>query len=36
MNDLEFVMDDVWDFLYDVNVKGMFYCVKVVVLYMKK
>ncbi len=36
MNDLESATDDVWDSLYDVNVKGMFHCVKAAVLHMKK
>ncbi|WP_375345693.1 SDR family NAD(P)-dependent oxidoreductase [Priestia megaterium] len=36
MNDLESVTDDVWDSLYDVNVKGMFHCVKAAVPHMKK
>ncbi|MBE2974047.1 SDR family NAD(P)-dependent oxidoreductase [Priestia megaterium] len=36
MNDLESVTDDVWDALYDVNVKGMFHCVKATVPNMKK
>ncbi len=36
MNDLESVTDDVWDALYDVNVKGMFHCVKAAVPNMKK
>lgn len=36
MNDLESVTDQVWDSLLDVNVKGMFHCVKAVVPYMKK
>ena len=36
MDDLESVTDDVWDALYDVNVKGMFHCVKAAVPHMKK
>ncbi|MBY0065064.1 MULTISPECIES: SDR family NAD(P)-dependent oxidoreductase [Priestia] len=36
MNDLESAKDDVWDSLYDVNVKGMFHCVKAAVPHMKK
>ncbi|MED5245697.1 MULTISPECIES: SDR family NAD(P)-dependent oxidoreductase [Priestia] len=36
MHDLESATDDVWDSLYDVNVKGMFHCVKAAVPYMKK
>ncbi|MGG3196583.1 SDR family NAD(P)-dependent oxidoreductase [Priestia aryabhattai] len=36
MNDLESATDEVWDSLYDVNVKGMFHCVKAVVPHMKK
>ncbi|MEH7583292.1 SDR family NAD(P)-dependent oxidoreductase [Priestia megaterium] len=36
MNDLESVTDDVWDSLYDVNVKGMFHCVKAAVPHIKK
>ncbi|MFE3892115.1 SDR family NAD(P)-dependent oxidoreductase [Priestia sp. YIM B13446] len=36
MNDLESVTDDVWDSLHDVNVKGMFHCVKAAVPHMKK
>lgn len=36
MNDLESATDDVWDSLYDVNVKGMFHCVKAAVPHMKK
>ena len=36
MNDLESVTDDVWDALYDVNVKGTFHCVKAAVPNMKK
>lgn len=30
MKDLESVTDDVWNELYDVNVKGMFYCARAV------
>ncbi|PVC69069.1 3-ketoacyl-ACP reductase [Priestia megaterium] len=36
MHDLEAATDDVWDSLYDVNVKGMFHCVKAAVSHMKK
>ncbi|MBY0003962.1 SDR family oxidoreductase [Priestia aryabhattai] len=36
MHDLESAKDDVWDSLYDVNVKGMFHCVKAAVPHMKK
>ncbi len=36
MDDLDAVTDEVWDSLWNVNVKGMFYCVKAVVPYMKK
>ncbi|MCJ7989963.1 SDR family oxidoreductase [Priestia sp. OVS21] len=36
MNDLESATDEVWDSLYDVNVKGMFHCVKAAVPHMKK
>lgn len=36
MNDLESATDDVWDSLYDVNVKGMFHCVKAAVPHIKK
>ncbi|MEB2264579.1 SDR family oxidoreductase [Priestia megaterium] len=36
MNDLESVTDDIWNSLYDVNVKGMFHCVKAAVPHMKK
>ncbi|MFL7941380.1 SDR family NAD(P)-dependent oxidoreductase [Priestia megaterium] len=36
MNDLESATDDVWDSLYDINVKGMFHCVKAAVPHMKK
>lgn len=36
MDDLDAVTDDVWDSLFSINVKGMFYCVKAVVPYMKK
>jgi 3-oxoacyl-[acyl-carrier protein] reductase len=33
---LEDVMEEDWDELYDVNVKGMFYCARAVSSYMKK
>ncbi|MED4013499.1 SDR family NAD(P)-dependent oxidoreductase [Priestia aryabhattai] len=36
MHDLESATDEVWDSLYDVNVKGMFHCVKAAVPHMKK
>lgn len=36
MDDLEALTDEVWDSLFSVNVKGMFYCIKAVVPYMKK
>ncbi|WP_166239895.1 SDR family NAD(P)-dependent oxidoreductase [Paenibacillus turpanensis] len=36
MNDLESAGEDVWDELFDVNVKGMFYCARAVAPYMKK
>lgn len=36
MDDLDAVTDDIWDSLFSVNVKGMFYCIKAVVPYMKK
>lgn len=36
MNNLEEVTDEMWDELYDVNVKGMFYCARAVAPYMKK
>lgn len=36
MHDLESATDDVWDSLYDVNVKGMFHCVKAAVPHIKK
>ncbi|KYG29800.1 SDR family NAD(P)-dependent oxidoreductase [Priestia endophytica] len=36
MNDLESATDEIWDSLYDVNVKGMFHCIKAVVPFMKK
>lgn len=36
MDDFEVVIEDIWDELYVVNVKGMFFCVRVVVLFMKK
>ncbi len=35
-DDLEAVTDQVWDELYDVNVKGMFHCARAVAPYMKK
>ncbi len=36
MDDLQSVTDEVWDSLFNVNVKGMFHCIKAVVPYMKK
>lgn len=36
MDDLEAVTDEVWDSLFNVNVKGMFHCIKAVVPHMKK
>ncbi|MCM2980089.1 SDR family NAD(P)-dependent oxidoreductase [Niallia circulans] len=36
MDDLDAVTDDIWDSLFSVNAKGMFYCIKAVVPYMKK
>lgn len=36
INDLESATDEIWDSLYDVNVKGMFHCIKAVVPSMKK
>ncbi|MCI3920442.1 SDR family oxidoreductase [Paenibacillus sp. TRM 82003] len=36
IDDLESVSGDVWDELLDVNVKGMFYCARAVVPFMKK
>lgn len=36
LNDLNAVTDQIWDSLYNVNVKGMFHCIKEVVPYMKK
>jgi len=36
MNDLNTVTDEIWDGLFDVNVKGMFHCVKAVVPHMKQ
>ncbi|XOK61052.1 SDR family NAD(P)-dependent oxidoreductase [Paenibacillus elgii] len=35
MEDLEAVTDEVWDELYDVNVKGMFFCARAVAPFMK-
>lgn len=35
MEDLDAATDDIWDELFDVNVKGMFHCVKAVAPYMK-
>lgn len=35
LNDLEAATDDVWDELFDVNVKGMFYCARAVSSYMR-
>ncbi|WP_145949873.1 SDR family NAD(P)-dependent oxidoreductase [Paenibacillus sp. Y412MC10] len=36
MNDLESVNDEAWDELYQVNVKGMFYCARAAAAEMKK
>ncbi|CQR55185.1 SDR family NAD(P)-dependent oxidoreductase [Paenibacillus riograndensis] len=36
MDDLEAATEEVWDELYDVNVKGMFLCARAVAPYMKK
>ncbi|MDQ2716887.1 MAG: SDR family NAD(P)-dependent oxidoreductase [Chloroflexota bacterium] len=36
LDDLEAVTEDVWDELYAVNVKGMFYCARAVAPLMKK
>ncbi|MGG3623278.1 glucose 1-dehydrogenase [Bacillus gobiensis] len=36
MEDLHSASDQVWDTLFNVNVKGMFHCVKAVVPYMKE
>jgi 3-oxoacyl-[acyl-carrier protein] reductase len=35
-DDLEAATEEVWDDLFDVNVKGMFYCARVVSPFMKK
>jgi len=36
MDNLEAATEDVWDALFDVNVKGMFYCARAVAPFMKK
>jgi 3-oxoacyl-[acyl-carrier protein] reductase len=36
LDDLDAATDDVWDHLFDVNVKGMFHCARAVAPYMKK
>jgi len=36
MDDLESATEEVWDELFDVNVKGMFFCARAVAPYMKK
>ncbi|PFA63103.1 3-ketoacyl-ACP reductase [Bacillus sp. AFS015802] len=36
MDDLDSVSSDVWDTLFNVNVKGMFHCIKAVAPHMKK
>lgn len=36
LDDLEAATDEVWDELFDVNVKGMFYCARAVAPYMKE
>lgn len=35
LDDLEAVTEEVWDELYDVNVKGMYYCARAVAPFMK-
>lgn len=36
MDDLEGATEEIWDELFDVNVKGMFYCARAVAPYMKQ
>ncbi|ULO05524.1 SDR family NAD(P)-dependent oxidoreductase [Paenibacillus sp. 19GGS1-52] len=36
LEDLEAATEEIWDTLYDVNVKGMFFCARAVAPYMKK
>jgi 3-oxoacyl-[acyl-carrier protein] reductase len=36
MNDLEAAMEEVWDEIYAVNVKGMFYCARAIAPLMKR
>jgi 3-oxoacyl-[acyl-carrier protein] reductase len=36
MDDMESVTDEVWDQLYDVNVKGMFYCARAAAPFLKR
>jgi len=36
MDDLDGATDDIWDRLWDINVKGTFYCIKEAVPYLKK
>ena len=36
LDDLEAATEEIWDDLYDVNVKGMFYCARAVAPFMKK
>lgn len=36
MDNLEVMTEDIWDELYAVNVKGMFFCARAVVPFMKK
>lgn len=36
LDDLEAATEEIWDELYDVNVKGMFYCARAVAPYMKR
>lgn len=36
LDDLESATEEVWDELYDVNVKGMFFCARAVAPFMKK
>lgn len=35
-NDLDAITDDAWDELYDVNVKGMFYCARAAAPWMRR
>jgi 3-oxoacyl-[acyl-carrier protein] reductase len=36
LDDLEAATEEIWNELYDVNVKGMFYCARAVAPYMKR